>query len=135
MLSALPQQGCNVVTLPIYDRHGQPVGWLQEDTVRQLDGDIVAFVCGEAVYDNTGACVGFIHNRYFRDLHGDAVAFLRGAAGGPPLPLPRRLPMCPAFSYAPMRPIGLRPPVQSKAPNWSVDWSPVSWKRFLAGNY
>ena len=135
MLAALSQRKNGVAALPIYDRRGQTVGWLEEDTIRLLDGTIAAFLTGEAVFNISGVCVGFIHDHCFRDLHGDAVAFLAGAAGGLPFPLPERAPMPRPFSYAPTRPIGSRPPVRPKAPVWSVDWSFVTWETFLMGDY
>lgn len=135
MLTVQQPRKSSDVVMPIHDRYGRTIGWLEEDTIRHLDGGTAAFVSGEAIFNDSGTCIGFIHDRYFRDLQGDAVAFLPGATGGPPLPLPERSPMRPPFSYAPMRPIGSRPPVRPKAPLWSVDWSPILWCSFLTGNH
>lgn len=115
---------------PIFDAEGDPVGWLREGVVYDLDGAPRAFLQGENIFDYDGLYLGWLDRGFFRDTAGDAVAFLSGATGGPLQPLTRLPPLAPMLQLPPLRPLPALPPLP---PLPSLDWSDLEWEDFLAG--
>ncbi len=55
---------------PIFDRHGETVAWLLDDTVRDLSGHPVAFIQWDSLFDYDSRLLGRFSNGFFRDLWG-----------------------------------------------------------------
>jgi hypothetical protein len=113
---------------PIFDKNGKTVGWLQQDKIYDTNGNPISFVRNRAVYTYSGRYLGTCVNGFFRDKNGDAVAFIRSAEGGPLKPIPEIPPIPPIPSLAPIPPITPVPPIP---PISSLNWSRLSWVKYL----
>lgn len=121
---------------PIYDIHGNPVGWLSERpfalwySVYNSARAPIARARDGYVRDPNGHVLGFYSEGWFRDRNGDAVAFIQEAVAGPPRPAIRQ---SPAFGVMPdipaMPPFGFENP---EPPPFTDQWG-MSWDAFLAG--
>lgn len=115
---------------PIFDRSGATVGWLLDDTVRDLSGRAVAFISSGALFSYRPEHLGYFSDGFFRDRQGAAVAFLSRHGLGPLAPIPRVPPVPPVPQIAPIPPI---PPIAPIPQIPSSVWSPVTWPSFLEG--
>ncbi len=112
----------------IYDRHGKPVGWFEQDIVYSVAGCPRAFMRGGAVYSFGSTYLGWFDRGYFRDGTGAAVAWIRGAQGGPAAPAPTAPPDRPFLQFALLPSL---PPLPPLRPVPSQAWSAVAWDDYL----
>ncbi len=113
--------------IPIWDKGGSAVAWLDGDLVRDSGGNVKAWINGEHVFNSS--TIGFLHNGFFRDTAGDAVAFVEGAHGGPSLPSRGPKPYEPYRAYEPYKPYE---PYEPYKPYWSMSWSSTSWNSYIS---
>jgi len=115
---------------PLYDSSGRVCAWIKDDTIRDRNGAVVAFVRGEHVFTTPGRTVGRLHQGNIRDMRGNVVAWLEGATGGPSRPVRSVTPVRPVAGVTPVR------PVEPVAPVWPVpsqNRSSHSWNAFIQG--
>ncbi len=118
---------------PIYDIHGNPVGWLRSISswcfVYNPHKTLIATTWEGYVRNTVGHVLGFYSDGWFRDGNGDVVAFIQEAVAGPPRPAIRQ---SPAFGEMPEIP-GM-PSLNHKTPipPFTDQWG-MSWDAFLAG--
>lgn len=115
--------------IPIYNRYGRAVAWLDGRFIRDLKGPTVAFIRGEHVYTVRGIHVGYFQSGYFRDQVGAAVAFIDSAEGNPRLPLPGPTPEAPPAWPSP--PVISIPSAVPDPPQPKARWSELDWSRFV----
>lgn len=116
--------------IPIHDKAGQVVAWLNSDDLLDLHGVQRAFVDNGSVVAYDGRHLGTFNKGFFRDRFGAAVTFVKGASGGPVLPIPAIPPFPPFPNIAPFRPI---PPIPPIFPIPLLAWSSSEWDSFLLG--
>ena len=115
--------------IPIFDRSGTPVGWLDEDRILDIHARHRAFIERGAVFSYEAVYLGTFGYGLFRDKYGAAVAFVPGASGVL-LPLTKLPPIPPLPPFQPFKPIPPLPPIPSLP---SLSWSGISWEQFLRG--
>jgi hypothetical protein len=114
--------------LPVCDRRGAVVAWLDSARIVDLGGAFRAFVQGGAVFAYSGAYLGTFDSGFFRDKQGHPVAFIEGATNGPVLPVAAHRPVAPLISVEPRRPV---PPMRPIPPTPSLSWSGTSWAEYI----
>ncbi|GAA1683475.1 hypothetical protein GCM10010977_32960 [Citricoccus zhacaiensis] len=113
----------------IYGSQGDVVGWLEdEEIVRDLSGQVVGWLYGDAVYGLSGQHAGYFNNGNFRDDRGTVVAFVAGAQGGPAKPARHARPARPARAARPARPA--RSARRTRAAR-AFAWSDLSFAQYL----
>lgn len=66
----------------MYDRHGAVYAWLGETgKIYGLNGENLAFICGNSVYDWSGRHIGWWQDGHVRDVTNSAFVFRQGAKG------------------------------------------------------
>jgi hypothetical protein len=118
------------MAIPICDRTGNVVGWLDRDVIRDINGKHRAFIHQGNAFNYSGAHLGIFKSGFYRDRYGHVVTFVSGARGGPLLPLTKLPPMPPLFPLAPLPPL---PPLPPLAPIPSLSWSILDFEQFLTG--
>jgi hypothetical protein len=116
--------------LPIFNRYGDFVGWLDQDCVRNGRGRVVAFVtASREVYGLRGRHLGGIDAGYIWDHSGAAVAWMRGATGLPLTPPAKPTPPAPARELSLVFPSDSEVAPEPAIP--TCQWSEMNWAEFL----
>jgi len=115
--------------IPIFDRSGSPVGWLDDDRILDDHARHRALVYNGAVFSYAATYLGTFSHGLFRNKHGATVAFIPGASGVL-LPRTKVPPIPPLPHFPPVKPVPPLPPIP---PPPSLSWSGMSWEQFLQG--
>lgn len=113
---------------PIFRSNGSVCAWKTGNTVRNMQGNTIAFINKEHVFSPNGITLGRFFNGYFWDLNGGAVAALKHARSGPQKPVLSVPPIPPIPSIPPV------PPIEPVQPVWPIPllgWSSTKWEDFI----
>ena len=113
---------------PIFDRNGEPVGWLFDYLVHDSQQNNVGHVQSGYFFAPNGDHLGQFLDGYFWDLQGCAVGFVADASGLPELPATH-----PLVPKVPHNDAALpKLPSLPAYPLIRLDaWSSVSWVDYL----
>jgi len=112
----------------IFNRNGIVVAWLQNGEIFNLHGNNIGFINFDSVRNLNSEYKGNFTNGFFRDRNGNAVAFINGANNGPLPPIPQIPPVPPIPNIPNIHPIPSIPPIPP-LPSWN--WSHLSWNEFI----
>jgi hypothetical protein len=107
---------------------GRLCAWLEDDTLCDLRGRIVAFIFGREIVRTDGRHLGRIEDGNIRDHCGAVVAWTENAQGGPIKPAASVAPIPPIRALAPSPPTPPVPPIPAIS---LLSWSTMTWKQFV----
>jgi len=96
---------------PIYNRAGRVCGWMDADTIRDMQRRGTALISGTSVVGVRGRHLGRFMDGNFRDSRGAVVGWVKGANGGPVKPVAAVAPAPPAMAVRPARPATSAAPI------------------------
>lgn len=113
-----------------YDNHGRPTAYTEDDEhIYLFTGEPVAYLDGDTVYGFNGHQFGWFENGWIRDLDGYCVFFTENATGSGPLKPLKQL--TPLKSLKQLRPLkALRELRRLRTMN-RLSWSQLSGKQFF----
>lgn len=118
---------------PIFNKHNELVGWLEDPHIYSTQGRPTAFMRNINIFNFDSQFLGTLKNGFVRDKRGYFVGYMIGANGGrsihsiPPIsPISPRRP--------PSRLTPPKPPTSNPPFTFSQDWSDKDWENFLSGN-
>ncbi len=120
---------CQGAMAPIYNRAGRVCGWMDADTIRDMQRRGTALISGTSVVGVRGRHLGRFMDGNFRDSRGAVVGWVKGANGGPVKPVAAVAPAPPAMAVRPARPATSAAPI---APVGSTSWSAMTWERCVS---
>ena len=120
-----------LVVKPIFDQAGTVVAWLSCDSILDLDGRLVAFICASDVYACSGNLLGSYLDGFFCQPDGQAVAFTESSSNGPAIPLAAIPPFGPTVIAGAIPSI---PSMRDAVALRVTAWSGASWSDYLGGD-
>ena len=113
----------------LYDRLGEAIVHIKDNTIYTISGIPVAFLQHEYVYAYSGVQLGTYENGWLRDLQGSCVFFSDHVAGvGPVPPVPRVPPVPSVPKIPPVPPVPQIPHVKAVP---GLSWSAIEGSQFF----
>lgn len=113
---------------PVFDRTGACCGWIDQDELLGLGGEVIGWTQNGLVYSSQGNQVGWVERGHLWDNRGRAVVWTTDASGGPRKPDPERPTEQPSVRIdSGRRPFG----GQHGNPTFGTAWADTSWTDFL----
>lgn len=115
--------------MTFYDKHGQPIAYAGDDgSIYLFSGEPVAYLDGDSVWSYSGKHLGWFNNGLIRDNSGETAFFSDKASGGPVKPIKRIKPIKGIKGIKPIKGIKEIKPI--RAIN-SLGWSILSGDAFF----
>ena len=112
-----------------YDRSGVPVGYTEDrQHIYLYSGDPVAYLEGDSVYSYSSAHLGWFGDGWVRDHSGACVFFTDAVSGGPVRPVKQVKPVKSVKAVKPVKRVKQVRPVRSVR---SLSWSSISGPQFV----
>ncbi|MDD5159473.1 MAG: hypothetical protein PHI47_05445 [Sulfuricurvum sp.] len=115
---------------PIFNRHGQTVGWLFNGVIYDRKNCYRAFIRDGNIFTYDAQHLGIMYQGILRDRRGQCIAYMDEASADPRLPIPEITPAPPIPTIPSATPI---PPIPPKVSHTSYHWNPLKWEFFLDG--
>lgn len=114
-----------------YDCHGKPTAYTEDGThIYLFTGEPVAYLDGDTVYGFNGKHLGWFSDGWIRDLHGCCVFYSENAIGSGPVKPVKCI--CPIKSIKHIRPIKCIKEIKRVRAINCLSWSQLSGKQFFA---
>lgn len=115
--------------IDFYDRNGEAVAYTQDGThIYTFLGEPVAYLDGDSVYSFTGDHLGWFENGWIRDNFGGCVFYTQNAQGGPVKPVKGVKPVKSVKLLKPIKSVKSVRPVKAVK---SLSWSNLSGEYFF----
>ncbi len=126
--------------LPIYDKEGELVSWIESPNASlsglgvngflyDFYGSYAGYIESGGIFALSGISLGYIESGFFRDNFGEAVGFIKSATRGPITPLPKVMWNEP---IVPVSPITSTSHITELDPISGFCWSKKTWNEFIS---
>ena len=117
------------MTTDFYDKSGAPVAYCEDgEHIYMFSGQPVAFLNEDTVYSFSGKHIGWFEDGWIRDKFGHCVFFTDEATSGPVKPVKHVKPVKGVKHVKPVK--GIKEVTSVKAVK-SLSWSPLSGSQFF----
>lgn len=114
--------------MTFYDCTGAAVAYSDDgEAIYLYTGEPVAYLNSDSVFAYSGRHLGFFEDGWVRDHHGMCVFFSENSQGGPVRPVRGVTPVRSARGVLPVRGVRQVPPVRAVR---ELGWSPLSGRRY-----